>query len=188
MKNLDDGGCVGLSNIQLYYNKQNSEYTQSGRFWKCRLFSYFHETMSNMHRLKPDVDIVLDLLKAVLEAQPMSSFTQSLLHQYQERGGLSKKQLQGLYNKAAKITTIPSNKLATLEAIIMKKPNRYKSALPDSEPLFTKDENIGLLLQSILAKYPQHKRVLFFKSKYDNNEVLSATEIAELQKFSKLLQ
>jgi hypothetical protein len=48
-----------------------------------------------MQRLKPDVDIVLDILKAVLEAQPLSSFTQSLLHQYVERGGLSKKQLEG---------------------------------------------------------------------------------------------
>lgn len=140
-----------------------------------------------MQRLKPDVDIVLDLLKAVLEAQPMSSFTQSLLYQYQERGGLSKKQLQGLYNKAAKINTIAVSKLATLEAIIMKKPNRYKSALPAAEPQYSKDEKTGELLQSILAKYPQHKRVLFFKSKYDNNEVLSATEMAELQKFSKLL-
>jgi hypothetical protein len=61
-----------------------------------------------MNRLKPDVDIVLDILKAVLEAQPLSSFTQSLLHQYQERGGLSKKQLQGLYGKAQKIKTIPA--------------------------------------------------------------------------------
>lgn len=141
-----------------------------------------------MQRLKPDVDIVLDVLKAVLEAQPMSSFTQSLLHQYQERGGLSKKQLQGLHSKAIKVNTIPANKLATLEAIIMKKPNRYKSALPQAEPLYTKDEKTGELLQSILAKYPQHKRVLFFKSKYDNNEVLLPAEMAELQKFSKLLQ
>ncbi len=43
-----------------------------------------------MQRIRPDVDIVLDLLKAVLEAQPASSFVQSLLIQYQERGGLSK--------------------------------------------------------------------------------------------------
>jgi hypothetical protein len=71
-----------------------------------------------MQRLKPDVDIVLDILKAVLEAQPLSSFTQSLLHQYQERGGLSKKQLQGLYGKAEKVKSIPAGKLATLEAII----------------------------------------------------------------------
>jgi hypothetical protein len=139
-----------------------------------------------MQRLKPDVDIVLDILKAVLEAQPLSSFTQSLLHQYQERGGLSKKQLQGLYGKAQKVNSIPVGKLATLEAIILKRPTRDKSPLPLSEPLYVKDEEAGKMIESILKKYPQHKRVLFFKSKYDNNEVLPANDMTELKKFYKL--
>jgi hypothetical protein len=141
-----------------------------------------------MHLLRPDVDIVLDILKAVLEAQPLSSFTQSLLHQYQERGGLSKKQLQGLYSKAQKIKSIPVNKLATLEAIILKRPTRDKSPLPSTEPLYRKNKEAGKMIDGILLKYPQHKRVLFFKSKYDNNEVLTPSELAELQKFNKLLQ
>lgn len=141
-----------------------------------------------MQRLKPDVDIVLDILKAVLEAQPLSSFTQSLLFQYQERGGLSKKQLEGLYNKAKKVYTIPVNKMATLEAIILKKHEKFKSELPPPEPLYKKDEAIGDMINSILLKYPQHKRVLFLKSKFDNNEVLQPAEIAELNKFSKLLK
>ena len=141
-----------------------------------------------MHRLKPDVDIVLDILKAVLEAQPLSSFTQSLLHQYQERGGLSKKQLQGLYGKAQKVESIPAGKLATLEAIILKRPTRDKSPLPSSEPLYSKDEETGRMIEDILKKYPQHKRVLYYKSKYDNNEILAAAEMTELQKFYKLLR
>jgi len=140
-----------------------------------------------MNRIRPDVDIVNDVLKAVLEASPDSSFVRSLLQQYQERGGLSKKQLQGLHSKASRIHGIPPNKLATLEAIIMKKPTRYKSAMPLSEPLVKKDEQTGQLLNDILAKYPQHKRVIFLKSKYDHNEVLTAAELSELQKFSKLL-
>src|SRR5882724_12001849 len=140
-----------------------------------------------MERKRPDVDVVKDVLEAVLEAQPESSFVQSLLRQYEERGGLSKKQLEGLYHKAAKVKTIPGNKLVTLEAIILKKPTRYKSALPPSEPLYKKDQATGELLQAILTKYPQHKRVLFFKSKYENNELLSVTEMSELQKFGKLL-
>jgi hypothetical protein len=141
-----------------------------------------------MNRIKPEVDVIKDLLKAVLAARPDSTFIQSLLHQYEERGGLSKKQLQGLYDKALKIEAIPVNKLATLEAVILKKPTRYKSTLPASEPLYKKNEEAGQLLEAILAKYPQHKRVLFLKSKYDNNETLAATEITELQKFSKLLK
>ena len=140
-----------------------------------------------MQRIRPDLDIVMDVLKAVLEAQPESSFTQSLYHQYQERGGLSKKQLQGLYGKALKINSIPANKLATLEAIIKRKPTKEKSALPDTEPLYQKDEALGQMISEILGKYPEHKRVLFFKMKYDNNEILSSTELTELKKFSRLL-
>jgi len=141
-----------------------------------------------MHRLKPDVDIVLDILTAVLEAQPLSSFTQSLLHQYRERGGLSKKQLQGLFGKAQKVKSIPAGKLATLEAIILKRPTKDRSPLPSSEPLYLKDEETGRMINAILEKYPQHKRVLYYKSKYDNNEVLPVQEITELQKFYKLLR
>ena len=141
-----------------------------------------------MQRLKPDVDIVLDILKAVLGAQPLSSFTQSLLHQYQERGGLSKKQLTGLLSKAQKVKTIPVNKLATLEAIILRMHEKNRSELPAAAPLFVKDEESGIMIESILAKYPQHNRVVYFKSKYDNNEVLSIAEKTELQRFSKLLK
>ena len=38
-----------------------------------------------------------------------------------------------------------------------------------------------------MAKYPQHKRILFLKLKYDNSEVLSSAELKELDKFHKLL-
>jgi hypothetical protein len=141
-----------------------------------------------MQRKKPEVDIINDVLKAAILAYPGSSFIQSLSFQYQERGGLSKKQLEGLYQKAAKIKDIPPNWLATLEAEILKRPTRYKSVLPPSAPLYTKDENIGQMIASILEKYPQHKRVLFLKSRYDNDEPLSATELAELERFSKLLR
>jgi len=145
-------------------------------------------TFTFMQRIRPDVDIIKDLLEAVLEAQPLSSFAQSLLKQYHERGGLSKKQLEGLYSKASKIKDMPVNKLATLEAIILKRPNRYKSSLPVSEPLYAKDETAGQMIETILKRYPQHKRVLFLRAKYDNNDVLAASEIAELQKFMNLLK
>jgi len=141
-----------------------------------------------MQRLKPDVDIVMDILKAVLEAQPLSSFTQSLLHQYQERGGLSKKQLEGLYSKAQKIKNIPPGKLATLEAIILRKHSKHKSELPATTPLYEKDEETEKMIEVILTKYPEHKRVLYLKAKYYNNELLSATETGDLERFYKLLK
>ncbi|HUR67204.1 MAG TPA: hypothetical protein VMZ03_12715 [Chitinophagaceae bacterium] len=140
-----------------------------------------------MQRIRPDVDIILDVLQAVTAAQPQSGFAQSLLNQYQERGGLSKKQLQGLYSKAQKINSITPNKLATLEAIILKKHSKERSELPDTSPLYQKDEQVGKVIQQLLQKYPQHKRVLFLGSKYDNNEPLSTAELTELEKFKKLL-
>ena len=140
-----------------------------------------------MSRLKPEVDIVKDILEAVLTAQPHSSFTQSLSMQYQERGGLSKKQLQGLYSKAEKLNSISPAKMATLEAIILHKHSKHKSELPANVPLYTKNEEAGKKIESILAKYPQHKRILFLKLKFDNNEMLTAAELAELDKFFKLL-
>lgn len=135
----------------------------------------------------PGVDIINEVLEDCIMAYPVSSFVISLYQQYQQRGSLSKKQLQGLYSKASGIEGIQQNKLATLEAVIKKMPTRYKSELPAPKPLFEKDKEQGELIAVILTKYPQHKRVLFLKSKYDNNELLSATEAAELKKFAKLL-
>lgn len=140
-----------------------------------------------MQRINPDLDIVMQVLQATLEARPADAFVQSLLRQYQERGGLSKKQLQGLHGKASKFTDIPEHKLATLEAIILRKHTRNKSELPANEPLYQKDEAAGKMLGDILQRYPQHKRVLFLKSKYDNNEPLLPAEMGELQRFHKLL-
>lgn len=141
-----------------------------------------------MQRLKPGVDIILDILTAVVETQPHSEFAQSIMRQYQERGGLSKKQLQGLYGKAQKVKSIPPAKLATLEAIILKKHSKQRSELPEAKPLYQKDAATGDLINSILKQFPSHKRVLYLKSKYDNNEVLSAIELSELARFGKLLK
>lgn len=140
-----------------------------------------------MYQKKPELDIILEVLTTAREYRPDSVFIQSLFQQYLERGSLSKKQLQGLHSKASKIQEISAGKLATLQARIIKMPDRFKSELPETKPLYTKDETAGALIKAILTKYPQHKRVLFFKSKFDNNEMLSVTEIAELKKFAKLL-
>jgi hypothetical protein len=134
-----------------------------------------------------EINILLDILKQMVQAHPDSVFVNSLYQQYCNRGGLSKKQLEGLHSKALKTAGISPGKLATLEAIIKKKPTRERAAASISVAVPLKDESTGLLLENILAKYPQHKRVLFLRSKYNNNEVLSAAELAELQRFGKLL-
>ena len=133
------------------------------------------------------LDVTRDILELTEAAFPKSAFIKSLHQQYLNRGGLSKKQLEGLYQIAQKVDTIPLGKLSTLEAIILKKPTRYKPDKPEPTPLYKKDEGIEKMITTILEKYPQHKRVLFLKTKHDNNEVLTQTEIAEIEKFHKLV-
>ena len=140
-----------------------------------------------MEQKKGSVDIVNEVLEACILAYPVSSFIISLYKQYISRGWLTKKQLQGLYSKAEKIEGLAPGKLASLEALINKMPNRYKSEAPETTaPLYQKDETTGSLIKAILEKYPQHKAVLFLKSKYDNNQPLSAAELNDLKRFSKL--
>jgi hypothetical protein len=140
-----------------------------------------------MHQPKDRLDIINEVLEECILAYPLSSFIISLYKQYQLRGSLSKKQLQGLYGKASKIEQLPPGKLATIEAIIKRMPTRYKSELPESKPLFEKEESTGRLISEILAKYPNHKRVLFLKAKYDNNEVFSSADITDLKRFKSLV-
>lgn len=142
-----------------------------------------------MENKKQGVDIINEVLEACIPAYPVSSFIISLYKQYISRGWLTKKQLEGLYRKAEKINDLSPGRLAALEAIINKMPTRYKSEAPtETKPLYQKDETTGKLIQSILEKYPQHKRVLFLQSKYNNNEPLNNTEMNDLKNFSRLLK
>jgi len=141
-----------------------------------------------MQRKKVDVDVIKDVLLLVQAARPDDAFVKSILFQYEERGGLSKKQLEGLLGKASRIEHIPAGKLATLEAIILKKPTKERSAASAPTAFFVKDETVGTMISNILAKYPQHKQVLFLKAKYENNETLTSPEISELKRFEKMLK
>ena len=141
-----------------------------------------------MQNQKSQIDIVNEILETCIIAYPVSSFIISLYQQYQQRGSLSKKQLQGLYSKSAKIEDINTGKLATLEALIKRMPTRYKSDLPVAAPLFEKDEISGKIIAAILEKYPAHKAVLFLKAKSENNETLSVMEIAELKRLQQVLK
>ncbi|MEP6711168.1 MAG: hypothetical protein ABJA37_02075 [Ferruginibacter sp.] len=140
-----------------------------------------------MQRTNPDIDIIMYVLEAVIEDQPHSTFAKSLHRQYCERGGLSKKQLEGLHSKASKIENIHPGRMATLQAIILKKHTRHKSEITVIVPQPAKDENTQKMIEAILAKYPEHKRVLFFKARNDKNELLSPADIEEINRFAKLL-
>ncbi len=136
---------------------------------------------------KPDVDVILDVLKACLVRYPESTFVNSLHGQYLERGFLTKKQLEGLHSKAGKAVDLLPGKLATLEAIIKKMPTRFKSEKPaEPSPIYEKNIPVRIFIAAILEKQPAHKRVLEFKAKFDTNTPLSTHELTELQKFYKL--
>ncbi|MDB5192820.1 MAG: hypothetical protein JWQ96_2383 [Segetibacter sp.] len=141
-----------------------------------------------MYQKSPPLDIVNDVLEECIMAYPISSFVISLYKQYRERGSLSKKQLQGLHSKASQIKDIAPGKLATLEAIINKMQTRDKTPASAPKPMFEKEESTGKDIEDILAKYPQHKRVLFLKSKYDNNEALSPVELSDIKRFKQILK
>lgn len=145
-------------------------------------------SFTKMQLQKDRLDIINEVLEECIMAYPVSSFIISLYKQYQQRGSLSKKQLQGLYGKASKIEGLPPGKLATIEAIINRMPTRYKSELPEPSPLFEKDESTGKLIEEILTRFPAHKRVLFLKVKYDNNELFSPNDMADLKRFKSLLK
>jgi hypothetical protein len=139
------------------------------------------------NRINPDIDIVGYILEAVLKARPEDDFCISLQRQYAERGGLSKKQLEGLQGKAARIPGIHPGRMATLEAIIKKKHVTHRSTVTLTPAGAEKDILSGEMISGILEKYPGHKRVLFFKNKYDKDGILPAVEKAELGKFYALL-
>lgn len=142
-----------------------------------------------MYKPKPGIDIIAKILDALYAHNPDALFVMSLMHQYEERGSLSKKQLQGLLSKAQKVKDMPSSWLGTLEAIILKMPTRYKPVEPVvASPIYQKDETAGKYISAILARYPEHKRVLFLQVKYANNQPLSNDETAELKKFAKVLR
>lgn len=140
-----------------------------------------------MQQKKQGFDIVNEILEECILAYPVSSFVISLYKQYRERGSLSKKQLQGLFGKASAIKDIVPGKLATLEALINKMPTREKGAASAPKPEAQQDETAGHLIEAILAKYPQHKAVLFMQTKYNNRENLTAAEMNDLKRFSQLL-
>jgi hypothetical protein len=140
-----------------------------------------------MIKKRPGIDIIDKILDACYKHNPDALFIMSLMHQYEERGNLSKKQLEGLYLKAAKVTDLPASWLATLEAEILKRPNRDRTPPIPIKPMYVRDEISEAYIKAVLEKYPQHKRVLFLQSKINNKEFMSIDEKKELEKFHRLL-
>ncbi len=137
------------------------------------------------------IDVIDKLLALCYAHNKDALFIMSLMHQYEERGSLSKKQLQGLLLKAQKIKEIPAHQIAAVEAIVLKMPNRDKTPLQKTTPANKGAEAqiIAALAQTeqILAVYSSHKQVLLLRSKLMSNQPLTPQEQTDLTKFVKIL-
>jgi hypothetical protein len=69
---------------------------------------------------KSDPDIIAALIEDGLEAFPVSPLLIGLYQQYQKKGFLTKKQMQGLYSKVSTLAHINSGKLATSRPLSIK--------------------------------------------------------------------
>lgn len=141
---------------------------------------------------KKAVDVIEKILDACYQYNPDALFVLSLMHQYEERGSLSKKQLQGLHQKASKIPAMPQHWLSTLQAIILKMPERHKIAkettVPSANHAKNPYEEFLPIIASILQKYPQHKGALLLQTKCNLKQLLSNEEKSQLKQWQKLLQ
>lgn len=137
---------------------------------------------------KRKVDVIDKVLEACYQYNKDALFVMSLMHQYEERGSLSKKQLEGLVQKAKKVQDIPVGWIAAVEAIILKMPTRDKTPVNQHKPVDQNpEEQWQQLATAILEKYPQHKRVIYLDAKLKQRTALSVIEQQELEKFHRLL-
>lgn len=137
------------------------------------------------------IDVIDKLLSLCYAHNKDALFIMSLMHQYEERGSLSKKQLEGLLLKAQKIKEIPAHQIAAVEAIVLKMPTRDKTPVQKTTPAINEAQaQISTALaqaDQILALYPAHKQVLLLKSKLTSHQLLTPQEQADLTKFVKIL-
>ena len=137
------------------------------------------------------IDVIDKLLSLCYAHNKDALFIMSLMHQYEERGSLSKKQLQGLLLKAQKIKEVPAHQIAAVEAIVLKMPTRDKTPVQKTTPATGEAQvQITAALEqtaAVLALYPAHKQVLLLRSKLMDNQPLTPQEQTDLNKFVKIL-
>src|SRR4029078_1989754 len=129
---------------------------------------------------KATYDFLQEVFEWVFYNMPIhanNSYMRKLYDFYKEKGGLSGKQLQALLDKINSINVKPSFNPATLEAMIKKKAVKYRSAIPPPvETVIDDSAEFRSMIDEILRIAPNHKTVLFYRTKMDNREPLSQAE------------
>lgn len=151
------------------------------------LVTIFTSTTIFMEIKKGSLDFIEKILTACYNSNKDDLFVMSLMHQYEDRGFLTKGQLQGLFYKAEKVADLSSGLLATLERAISKLPTKEKKNAPVVLKEEKRDEETESKLNEILANYPQHKAVLGLQNNFKKHDKLNSTEKLELDKIYKLL-
>jgi hypothetical protein len=136
---------------------------------------------------KSGPDIIDKILDACYHSNKDALFIMSLMHQYEDRGFLTRKQLQGLYYKAEKLPDLAPGLLATLQATIDRLPVRDKQPATIVIKETEKDEAALTMIRQILELYPQHKAVLALQTKIDTHHTLTPAETTDLKKLHKLI-
>lgn len=142
-----------------------------------------------MQLKKGDIDVVDKILNLCYQHyRQQDAMLMSLMHQYEERGFLTKAQLQGLFYKAEKLPDLPAGLLATLQSTIKKLPTKNKK----SDPVIInteskKDEETENMLTKILAAFPQHKAVIGLLNNFKKHDKLTPAEKLELTKIYKFM-
>lgn len=142
-----------------------------------------------MQLKKGDINVVDKILVACYDYyRQKDAMLLSLMHQYEERGFLTKAQLQGLLYKAEKVPNFSAGLLATLQSTIKKLPTKAKKT---DEVIIKadnkKDEETEQMLTKILVAFPQHKAVIGLQNNFNKHDKLSPSEKLELIKIFKLM-
>ncbi len=133
------------------------------------------------------VDILLKILENMKALYPEQKFLQAQYLFYCEKGGLGKKQMESLLEKCRETPNFPSNHIATLEAMLLKKTTKDRS-----KPTLTAVQapNYDILqkaVNDILAKFPEHKMILLIAGKLKVNANISQQEENEVYRLQKVL-
>ena len=140
-----------------------------------------------MEKKKDSIDFVEKILTICYNNNKNDLFVMSLMNQYEDRGFLTKGQLQGLFYKAEKVEDLAPGLLATLQATLSKLPTKIKSEKPEIITEVKRDVETENKLKTILDKFPQHKAIIGLQNNFNKFDKLSSTEKMELDRFYKLL-
>ena len=140
-----------------------------------------------MEKKKDSIDFVEKILTTCYNNNKNDLFVMSLMNQYEDRGFLTKGQLQGLFYKAEKVEDLQPGLLATLQATLSKLPTKIKSEKPEIITEVKRDVETENKLKNILDKFPQHKAIIGLQNNFNKFDKLSSTEKMELDRFYKLL-